>query len=391
MVFGLAGADSLGRLVAIYHRHAAVHQDEVEDLGEGDLGGLAAIDGDSGADAQPRQRLHGHLAIDRAVVGDQHAAAGEVWQRVVLGAGLLDQGVGKAAADRQAGQDGGQVAAPEGLDQHHLGQAGAPELGRGRIAIFADAARVHRSGGQGRKRIGIADDRHRRDITVAADACADFRAGADQIAAYGRAGGDPGQGHGDLGAVEDGPVGRVRQDLGERRHRERLPLHEVRASPELFDFLAHRAEIRGHDEKAGIVGQSGDLEAHVAGRRRRGEEPRPGARFGFDGSVAGDEGHGDGRLVHEQLAGTSIITRLLGCLRRGHRRAEDGIQSVFLSRARSRRARFHPGRRSCPIRPRARRPAPTRPSPFRGSKFRTRTSRARDRLCAPSAGPRRMA
>ena len=68
---------------AIHLRHAAVHQDDVMRMPGGGADRLGAVFDRLNPGSQSGQRLDGDLAIDRAVVGDQHPEVGESGQRAV--------------------------------------------------------------------------------------------------------------------------------------------------------------------------------------------------------------------------------------------------------------------------------------------------------------------
>jgi len=189
---GLGCADGLGGVIGVHHRQAAVHEDQVEGLGESGLGGVTAVHGHGGRDAEPGQRLHRHLATNRAVVGDQHAAAGEARQGLVFGAGLLDLGFGKAAAHGELTQDAARSRRRKGwISTTWARPARFSSAGPGRR--IRRCTRVRRSRREPRQRLGVGDDGHGRNLAVALDRGADFRLGAGQVAAHGRAGRDPGQ------------------------------------------------------------------------------------------------------------------------------------------------------------------------------------------------------
>jgi hypothetical protein len=75
--------DDAGGREAIHLRHAAVHQDDVMRMPGGGADRLNAALGRLDSGSQSGQRLDGDLAIDRAVVGDQHPEVGESGQRPV--------------------------------------------------------------------------------------------------------------------------------------------------------------------------------------------------------------------------------------------------------------------------------------------------------------------
>ena len=155
----LAGADGEGRAEPVQHRHAAIHQDEVEALRGGGLdGGLPVLDADDVADAEAGQRLGGDLAVDRAVVGQEHPRSGEGRQR---GGRPLLRG-GRVEGEGRILGECGQERAPLGPDerpaQQGVGEAGPEKPGARRVADRHqgdDAAGTRRTASLGQKRGGI--------------------------------------------------------------------------------------------------------------------------------------------------------------------------------------------------------------------------------------------
>jgi hypothetical protein len=86
----LPGAQQRGGLVAVHHRHLAVHQDGVEGLRGRQREGFLAVLGDGHREAQLLQHRAGELLVDRVVLGQQHMAVEQA-----AGAGLA---VGAAGA-----------------------------------------------------------------------------------------------------------------------------------------------------------------------------------------------------------------------------------------------------------------------------------------------------
>ena len=159
--------------------------------------------GHGDADAQPRQGLHGHLAVHRAVVGHQHPAAGEAGQGVVGlgGVGFADRPSAEARRRwpgwpaARPGRGGGRA----GPAPRRPGPRAAVRPGRGR-RIRPGRPSAHWPGRERSSARRVGDDTRRAVPSPPAWRQAGARA---QVAAQRPAGGDgPARRQARLGAVE---------------------------------------------------------------------------------------------------------------------------------------------------------------------------------------------
>jgi hypothetical protein len=143
----LPGAQQRGGLVAVHHRHLAVHQDGVEGLRGRQREGFLAVLGDGHREAQLLQHRAGELLVDRVVLGQQHVA-------VEQAAGGLAVGAAGARPPRCRRQGPADDVAEFGL-AHGLAHA-AQDAGLALAGVAGDEGRgQHDQPGRGEGRVGV--------------------------------------------------------------------------------------------------------------------------------------------------------------------------------------------------------------------------------------------
>jgi len=125
-------ANAPGRLIAIHHRHVAIHHDEVV-LGPGRHGQrLLAVLGEIGHDTEPREHFQGDLLVDCVVFDQQYPQLGGEDRFPHAGLGFRGARIGRGQIARKPRQ---------GREQHGLFQ-GSHHLAGGDLQ-FAERVQQH--------------------------------------------------------------------------------------------------------------------------------------------------------------------------------------------------------------------------------------------------------
>ncbi len=115
-------ADTARRLVAVHLRHGDVHQDQIVFRHMCLAQGLQSVAGEIGGDAETGQGRARDLAIDRAVIGDQHAGLRELRQKIAIRARFRCR-CGERLPGPHPFEQGGGLVHADGKAHHRIGQS----------------------------------------------------------------------------------------------------------------------------------------------------------------------------------------------------------------------------------------------------------------------------